>query len=113
MYLEALCICAAILDVAPRLLPDQHLAVHTNNINTVQLFNLLSALPAFNWMLIQVVDRVLSQGINLRVFHVPRVYNKIADVLSCLQNDLLASSHPELVISAFQPPRPVLGAAEL
>ena len=50
-YLEALCVCAAILDAAPRLLPDQRLAVHTDNINTVQLFNSLSALPAFNWML--------------------------------------------------------------
>ena len=112
-YLEALCVCAAILDAAPRLLPDQRLAVHTDNINTVQLFNSLSALPAFNWMLIQVVDRVMSQGIDLRVFHVPGVHNEIADALSRLQNDLLASSHPELVISAFQPPRPALGAAEL
>ena len=112
-YLEALCVCAAILDAAPHLLPDQHLAVHTDNINTVQLFNLLSAIPAFNWMLIQVIDRVLSQGIDLRVFHVPGVHNEIADALSRLQNDLLASSHPELVISAFQPPRPMLGAAKL
>ena len=103
-YLEALCVCAAILDAAPCLLPDQGLAVHTDNINTVQLFNSLSALPAFNWMLIQVVDRVMSQGIDLRVFHVPGVHNEIADAVSRLQNDLLAALHPELVISAFQPP---------
>ena len=56
---------------------------------------------------------MLSQGIDLRVFHVPGVHNEIADVLSRLQNDLLASSHPQLVISAFQPPQPALGAAEL
>ena len=64
-------------------------------------------------MLIQVIDRVLHQGIDLRVFHVPGVHNEIADVVSYCQNDLLAASHPELVISAFQPPRPALGAAEL
>ena len=87
--------------------------MHTDNINTVQLFNSLSTLPAFNWMLIQVVDRVLSLGIDLRVFHVPEMYNEIADALFRCQNDLLASSHPELVISAFQPPQPVLGAARL
>ena len=112
-YLEALCVCAAILDAAPHLLPDQRLAVHTDNINTVQLFNSLSALPAFNWMLIQVVDRVLRQGIDLRVFHVPGVHNEIADAVSHLQNDLLTALHPELVIFAFQPPRPALGAAQL
>ena len=32
---------------------------------------------------------------------------------SHLQNDLLAFSYPELVISGFQPPQPVLGAVEL
>ena len=35
-YFEALCVCAAILDAAPRLLPDQRLAVHRDNINTIQ-----------------------------------------------------------------------------
>ena len=55
-YLEALCICSAILDAAARLSSGQHLAVFTDNVNTVQLFNSLSALPAFNWMLIQVAD---------------------------------------------------------
>ena len=96
-----------------RLLPDQRLAVFTDNINTVQLFNSLSALPAFNWMLILVADTVLSRGIDLRVFHVPGVHNEIADALSRLQNDQLASAHPELVISTFQPPQVTLGAAGL
>ena len=40
-YLEALSVCAAILDATPCLLPDQGLAVFTDNINTVQLFNSL------------------------------------------------------------------------
>jgi hypothetical protein len=59
-YLEALCVCAAILNAAPRLLPEQCLAVFTDSLNTVQLFNSLSALPAFNWILILVADSVLS-----------------------------------------------------
>ena len=112
-YLEALYVCAAILDATPRLQPNQCLAVFTDNINTVQLFNLLSALPAFNWMLIWIADCVLSQGFDFRVFHVPDVHNEIADALSHLQNDQLAISHPELVILPFQPPRPALGAAGL
>ena len=103
-YLKALCICAAILDVAPYLQPNQHLTIFTDNINTVQLFNSLSALLAFNWMLIQVVDCVLSQGFNSGVFHIPGIHNEIADALSCLQNDQLTSFHPKLVILPFQPP---------
>jgi hypothetical protein len=47
------------------------------------------------------------------VFHVPGVHNEMADALSHLQNDQLASLHPELVISAFQPPQSTLGAAGL
>ena len=85
----------------------------TDNINTVQLFNLLSALPAFNWMLIQVAALVLRQELDFWVFHVPGVHNAVADALSHLQNAQLAASHPELTISTFQPPQLVLGAAGL
>ena len=112
-YLESLRICAAILDAAPCLLPDQCLAVFTDNISTVQLCNSLSALPAFNWMSILVADTLLSWGINLWVFYVLGVRNEITDVLSHLQNCQLTSSHLELVISTFQPPWVALGVARL
>ena len=82
----------------------------TDNVNTVQLFNSLSALPAFNWMLIQVADAVLDQGFDFRVFHVPGIHNQVTHSLSCLQNAQLAACHPEMLNSAFQPPRPTLGA---
>ena len=49
-YLEALCVCSAILDTVPCLLSGQHLVVFTDNVNTVQLFNSLSALPTCNWI---------------------------------------------------------------
>ena len=75
-----------LLDAAPHLSSGQHLAVFTDNVNTVQLFNSLSALPAFNWMLIQVADAVLDQGFDFQVFHVPGIHNQVADSLSCLQN---------------------------
>ena len=82
-YIKFLCSCVAILDAAPHLLPDQCLVVFTSNMNTVQLFNSLSALPAFNWMLILVAHSVLSWGINLWVFHVPGVHNEIMRLLIC------------------------------
>ena len=73
----------AILDAAPHLLSGQHLVVFTDNVNTVELFNLLSALPAFNWMFILVADAVLDQGFDFQVFHVPGIHNQVADSLSC------------------------------
>ena len=112
-YLKSLCVCAAILDAASRLSAGQCLGVFTDNINTVQLFNLLSALPAFNWMLIQVAALVLRQELDFWVFHVPGVHNVVADALSRLQNAQLVELNPELTISTFQPPRPALGAAGL
>ena len=103
-YLKVLCVCAVILDAASHFQPSQYLTFFTDNINTVQLFNLLSALPIFNWMVIQVADCVLNQGFDFRVFHIPDVCNEIADALSHLQNDQLTSFHPELVILPFHPP---------
>ena len=75
----------------------------TDNIDTVQLFNSLSALLAFNWMLIQVADLSLRQELDFRVFHVPGVHNAVADALSRLQNAQLAASHPELTYRPFNP----------
>jgi len=66
-----LCICAAILNAVTHLLNGGHLAIFTDNINTVQLFNSLAALRNFNWMLIKVVDVIIASNIDFRVFHVP------------------------------------------
>jgi len=46
-YLEVLCVCAAMLDTATCIPKGGCLAVFTNNINMVQLFNSLEALPTF------------------------------------------------------------------
>ena len=111
-YLEALCVCAAILYGVTLLPPDGRLTVFTNNLNSVQLFNSLAVLPSMNWMLMVCIDAVLSQGINFRVFHLPGERNVVADLLSRLQNSEALRILPSLTIAQFQPPCLPLGAAQ-
>jgi len=61
-----------------------HLAILTDSSNTFNIFNTLHALPAYNPILITAVDLLISSGIQLRVFHIPRNKNKVADALSGL-----------------------------
>lgn len=112
-HYEALCVTAAILEaVASRLPPTtRKLAVFTDNLNTVQLFNSLAALPSMNWMLMRVVDTILPISLDLRVFHIPGCSNVVADRLSRLSNVEALSLVPGLSIHTFSPPRPSLGAA--
>ena len=109
-YLEALCVCSAILHGVTLLPPDGRLAVFTDNLNTVQLFNSLAALPLMNWMLMAVVDAVLHHRIDFRVSHLPGEANVVADLVSRQQNSEVRRILPSVTIAQFQPPRPSLGA---
>ncbi|KIJ66315.1 hypothetical protein HYDPIDRAFT_61092, partial [Hydnomerulius pinastri MD-312] len=109
-FYEALTVCAAILEAIKRIPMGGRLAVFTDNLNTVQLFNSLAALPTMNWMVLQVVDALLSADIDFRVFHVPGIHNIVADHLSRLRNELAIQASPGLQISSFLPPRRTLGA---
>ena len=110
---EALTVCSAIQHAVSRLLPDgRRLAVFTDNLNTVQMFSSLAALPTLNWMLIITVDLLIQHDIDLRVFHISGVDNVVADHLSRLRNDEANRCAPGIIISPFQPPRNALGAAK-
>ena len=111
-YNEALTVCSAIHHAISRVSIGGQLAVFTDNLNTVQMFNSLAALPALNWMLIAVVDLLLSHDVDLRVFHVSGVYNVVADHLSRLRNKEANQCAPNISLHPFQPPRNALGAAQ-
>jgi hypothetical protein len=111
-FFEALAVTAAIIDAAGRMHPHERLAVFTDNMNTVAMFNTLAALPPYNWLLMLVVDVILDSQIDLRVFHVPGVHNEVADHLSRWKNDEAREVSPGLIISSFQPPRNTLGAVK-
>ncbi|KAI9574046.1 hypothetical protein HD554DRAFT_2012223, partial [Boletus coccyginus] len=74
------------------------------------IFNSLRSLPSFNWMLVNVVNIILANGIDFQAFHIPGRYNEVADARSHLRNADVSASHPRAIIASFQPPRPSLGA---
>jgi hypothetical protein len=90
-----------------------HLAIFTDSSNTFDMFNSLHALPAYNPILITATDLIINSGIQLRVFHIPRGENKVADALSCLDVPTAHRLQPELAVASFSPPRFTLGEMKL
>ncbi|KAF9242255.1 hypothetical protein BU15DRAFT_72791 [Melanogaster broomeanus] len=91
-FYEALTVCGTILVAVMQLSPGSRLAVFTNNLNTMQLFNSLAALPSMNWMVIQAINTLLDHDIDFWVFHVPGAYNVVADHLS--DNAMISPFNP-------------------
>ncbi|KAJ8582038.1 DNA/RNA polymerase [Rhizopogon salebrosus TDB-379] len=111
-YFEALAVTAAILDAAHRLPPDGRIAVFTDNLNTVSMFNSLAALPPYNWLLMVSIDAIIDSQVDFRVFYVPGADNIVADHLSRWRITEVESNSPGLSVRPFLPPRNTLGAAE-
>ncbi|KAF8808054.1 hypothetical protein BYT27DRAFT_7097638 [Phlegmacium glaucopus] len=113
-FFEALTVLSALSHVCEYASPKPRcLAILTNNSNTFDMFNTLHALPAYNLILITAVDLLLSSHIQLRVFHIPRNENKVADALSRLDDDTAKFLEPSLSITSFSPPQFMLGDAPL
>jgi hypothetical protein len=117
-YFEALSILSAIIHSTSFGFPVNKLVVYTDNLNTVHMFNSLSALPAYNEILKSAVDHLLSDidnPIQLRVIHVPGDLNDVADALLCGQLHTVVDNVPNISIDTFSPPhiRRESGAAEL
>ena len=93
--------------------PCMRIAIYSDNLNTVDMFNTLRAQPLYNPLLITAVDLLLDHGVDLRVFHIPGQDNIVADALSRFRFDTVALYAPSLQIFKFQPPRLKLGAAAL
>ena len=94
-HLEALCVCAAFPHTIALAPAGTWNVVFTDNINTVQMFNSLTALPS---LLMVVVDAVLAKDTDFRVLHVPGVHNATADVLSRSRKLEAVSLEPPLSI---------------
>ena len=113
-FFEALAVLSALhhacMSVRP---PPTRVAFFTDNSNTVAMFNTLAALPAYNSIVITAVDWLLASNIQIRVFHLPRRFNVVADALSRFDNATALSHEPRLSIRPFSPPRFTLGEAAL
>jgi hypothetical protein len=90
---------------------NQKITIFTDNLNSVDIYNTLHALPTYNDLLKASVDLLLSSNCQLRVLHVPGEENTIANALSRDDADRAYLFQSDLVILHFEPPRVTLGAA--
>ena len=107
-YFEALSVLSAIIHSTVLSFPVNKLVVYTDNLNTVQIFNSLSALPAYNEILKTAVDHLLIDAdnpIQLRVIHIPGDLNTVADALSRGNIRSVVDNVPNITTDIFSPPR--------
>ncbi|KAG2350554.1 DNA/RNA polymerase [Suillus weaverae] len=81
-FFEALCVTSTIHDAVTRLLKNGRLAVYTDSLNTVYMFNSLSGGVGYNHLLMDVVKVILAFNVDFRVFHISGEDNVVADHLS-------------------------------
>jgi hypothetical protein len=127
-FFEALCVVNAIRDACDRTRTCGRFVIYTDNLNTVEIFSSLRALPAYNILLREAVDLLQAGGHDLRVLHIPGEENEVADALSRSDFTRAWRLRPQLTgnVSLFtpyrrvlkgstftlQPPQPTQGAAQ-
>jgi hypothetical protein len=104
-YFEALCVLCALLDAHTRSSVPSRFVLYTDNLNTVDIFNSLNALPEYNGILRAAVDLLYEGNHDLRVLHVPGAQNAVADALSRAEFERAKSLRPHINISVFEPYR--------
>ncbi|KAG2148201.1 uncharacterized protein EDB93DRAFT_1085024 [Suillus bovinus] len=111
-FFKALTVTAALLDSVGRLKPNQWVAIFTDNLNSVSMFNSLAALPPYNWLLMTAVDSILAAQVDFRIFFILGMDNMVADHLSHWKNAEAQNASPGLTILPFEPPRNTLGVVQ-
>ena len=107
-FFEALSVLSAIVQSTSFGFPIDKLVIYTDNLNTVQIFNSFSALPAYNEILKATVDHLLTDHntpIQLRVIHIPGELNIVADALSRGKLHTVVDEVPNIQLQLFLPPR--------
>ena len=125
-FYEALCVLCTLHNAYQRASSSNRILIYTDNLNTVDIFASLRALPAYNVILRTAVDLLYEGNHELRVLHVPGEANTVADALSRQNYACAWELQPDLTISEFEPyvrikdghrfilspPRPALGATK-
>ena len=110
-WLEALCVVSAIEFAASLSIPPSRLAIFTNNLDTVQIFDSLRATSTYNPILHFCCQLLIHSTISLCVFHVPGEGNVVADALSCSLFAVASQHQPCLQLFSFTPPVLLLGGS--
>ena len=108
-YYKALCALSTLFHGSHLLPARSQILIFTNNINTVDIFSTLHALPTYNSILKLAVDVLLKFDHKLRVRCVPSNQNGVANSISCHQFVQALTICPNLHISSFEPPHLLLG----
>ncbi|KZS92197.1 hypothetical protein SISNIDRAFT_413099 [Sistotremastrum niveocremeum HHB9708] len=111
-FYESLIVLYAIRWVASHGYNHSRLAIHSDNNNTVHMFNTLSATPHYSRLLRLAVDELIIHDIDLRVYHISGVDNKIADLLSRNAPGAALALRPSMKIDSFTPPAHWLGVLQ-
>ena len=108
---EALCVISA-LRWASRLSPRPcKIVIHTDSLNTVQIFQTLKAERDYNPLLMHAVSVMLDSDVQVRVLFIRGEDNVVADALSRLLPDVATSVILFLTVAPFAPPRNELGVS--
>jgi hypothetical protein len=110
-FLELVAILSAIHHLACQTHPPRRLLLFTDSLDSVAIFNSLSASETLhNGPLLAVAKIILQSGIDLRVRHVEGKQNIRADLLSRLLLDEYRRLFPQDRVRTFTPPRELLPA---
>lgn len=90
--------------------PPRRVLIYCDNMNTVNLFSSLRALPQYNPLILTACDMMIRFGCQLRVAHISGAQNGVADSLSRFDNPTALSQVPNLSVLPFTPPQLMLGA---
>lgn len=110
---EALAVVSALAWASRLANPPRRLIIHSDSINTVQIFHSLRASQEYNQIIFLAVQILMDSDIELRVLHIVGADNVIADHVSRLMFDAARQLHPGLIIRSFMPPRDELAVHQL
>lgn len=111
-WYEAITVLAA-LEWAVSLSTRPHrIAIFTDNLNTVQMFDSFRSHEPYTDILLSAVETLVAHNVDLRVWHIPGEQNTIADALSRQLFSVVHQYAPSLRISPFIPPRCTSGLPE-
>ncbi|CDO77838.1 hypothetical protein BN946_scf184714.g13 [Trametes cinnabarina] len=109
-WFEALTVLAALEWVHEHLSPlPTRLAIYTDNLNTVQMFDSFRAIRCFDELLLSACELLIASNIDLRVWNIAGQHNTVADALSRGLFHVARQYAPHLAISSFIPPQGTLG----
>ncbi|TFY81466.1 hypothetical protein EWM64_g2543 [Hericium alpestre] len=109
-WYEALTVVSALEWVCSLQHKPRCLAIFSDSLNTIQMFNSLRARPSYNDLLLFTCHNLLLHQIDLHIFHIAGDLNIIANALSHNLFDVVSQYKPDLDVCLFTPPRVALGA---